>query len=81
MRTNAAHSLALFGGAAGPAVPGLVSLLKDEDDYVRVVAAHALASVGGTAAARDALFEMSGDADGEVRKAALDALERAGAGG
>ena len=56
IRDNAARALAKIGPEAGPAVPSLVSALRDESRYVRFNAGVALKRID-TDAAIEALYE------------------------
>jgi len=61
----------------GPAVKHLCAALKDEDKYVREVAANALGEIGYKRAAKP-LEGVLKDDEQSVRKAAADALEKIG---
>ncbi len=78
LRQNAARALGRLGKAVGAEqVEGLCRALADADPLVRREAASALGSVGranARGAAAPLLERFRQDEDGEVRRAALDAL-------
>jgi HEAT repeat protein len=75
MRYWAAESLGKFGPEAQPAVPELITALKDENKMVRMGAAYALGEIGSLDAV-PALQEASKDSEKEVRDAAATALKQ-----
>jgi HEAT repeat protein len=75
MRFYAAQSLGQFGREAQPAVPDLVTSLKDESPMVRMGAAYALGEIRSPDAV-PALQEAAKDSEKEVRDAAAFALKQ-----
>ena len=70
-------ALMRLGHHASSAVPELIVCLRDPDDGVRTVAAHALGKLGKHAqSAVGVLVEMVNDPNEEVRQAAVSALAR-----
>ncbi|GIW80242.1 MAG: hypothetical protein KatS3mg105_2049 [Gemmatales bacterium] len=68
----------LFGPIVSPAIPRLVGLLANDDDYVvRSWAARALGSIGPEAiSSLSDLKDAANDVDDEVREAAAEAIQR-----
>jgi HEAT repeat protein len=74
-RIEALQALARMGAEARPVHETLVSLLKDQDEHVRWLAAKVLGKIGPpAAAAMPALIAALKDEDDEVREHAAEAL-------
>lgn len=74
-RDYALHQLAQLGTSAGPALPAVVPMLRDEQPLVRYLAAETLGAMGPTA--KDALpllRQQIEDADPIVRSSVADAI-------
>lgn len=70
-------ALMRFGNRSATAVPELIACLRDPDDGVRSVAAHALAELPRHAqSAISALVEAIHDSSDDVRRAAIAAIAR-----
>lgn len=75
----AAEALGQIGPEAGAAVPALIVLLKSEDPLIRIQVTSLLSKMGPASKfAIQALEPLKNDPDEEVRKAALEAIERIG---
>jgi HEAT repeat protein len=81
-RCAAARALGTMGAEAGPAVPALAALLKEEkDEHVRCTVCEALQELGPhSRAAVPALAQALADRDHDVRQQAADALGACGPG-
>jgi len=79
IRLHAAEILRDLGRDAAPATPALLTLLRDRDPNIRVVAAHALGNVGGEAAL-DGLIAALSDKSPLARAAVAFALGAMGPG-
>lgn len=60
------------------AIPALIQVLEDEDEYVRSSAVFALGEIGPQPGVVPALLEALGDEDGFVRGTAAEALGKIG---
>jgi hypothetical protein len=76
-RLNAAAMLCQMGPVARPAIPGLIRILKeDNDSFVRWWAAQALGNVGAGGSVSSALTAALRDKDRRVREVAAMSLRR-----
>jgi HEAT repeat protein len=72
-----ASILGKIGPEANAAVPALIEAFRDEDKFVRRIAAEALANIGPDAkAAVPALIETLKDVNEVIRSSAASALEK-----
>jgi len=80
VRSTAAEALGKIGPDAVPAVPSLMTALKDQEAFVQIAAAEALGQIGPTAAqAVPSLMTALKDKDVSVQSAAAKALGKIGA--
>gem|GEM_PF-1573908 len=81
LRADAARALGRLGDKAKPAAPALVKALGDIDPLVRRAAALALGEIGAAESHAAALHAAMADRNETVRRAAVEAIVKAGPAG